>query len=100
MNVFFRKPVWPWPMLVASFTTLLFSCACALAQSETVSYRIEKGGIRAPLTREPGDPQRGLMVVTSRDSGNCVLCHVIPTGDERAMGNLAPPLAGVGGRLD
>jgi sulfur-oxidizing protein SoxX len=38
----------------------------------------------------PGDPDRGL----------CLLCHSAPVGDARQQGNLAPPLAGVGTRLD
>lgn len=31
---------------------------------------------------------------------NCLLCHAIPDSAERFMGNVGPPLAGVGSRLD
>jgi sulfur-oxidizing protein SoxX len=86
-------------MPTAIGAALLFSWGVVLAQPERVAYRVENAGIRAPLTHEAGDPQRGFAAVTSRDSGNCVLCHAVPGGDERTMGNLAPPLAGVGGRL-
>ena len=32
--------------------------------------------------------------------GNCLLCHAVPETGARFMGNLAPPLSGVGTRLD
>ena len=31
--------------------------------------------------------------------GNCLLCHAVPEAGARCMGNLAPPLSGVGARL-
>lgn len=71
----------------------------ALAQGALVAYRIENGEIRTPLTREPADVMRGRAAVISRDAGNCLLCHAMPEAGERFMGNLAPPLAGVGARL-
>ena len=37
-------------------------------------------------------------MVVSRDA-NCLLCHSIPEKGQRFMGNVAPPLAGVGSRL-
>jgi len=64
-----------------------------------VPYRVEKGEIRTPLTREPGDVVRGRAAVISRDAGNCLLCHAVADAGERFMGNLAPPLVGVGERL-
>ena len=45
-----------------------------------------------------GDPARGRQVVMGRDS-NCLLCHSVPESGPRFMGNLGPPLAGVGARL-
>lgn len=32
--------------------------------------------------------------------GNCLLCHAIPETGARFMGNLGPPLSGVGARLN
>ena len=46
----------------------------------------------------PGDPRRGREVIAGRD-GNCLLCHAIPETGERFMGNVGPPLSGVGRRL-
>jgi sulfur-oxidizing protein SoxX len=46
----------------------------------------------------PGEASRGREVVTGRDA-NCLLCHSIPETGERFMGNVAPPLSGVGMRL-
>jgi L-cysteine S-thiosulfotransferase len=37
-------------------------------------------------------------VLASRD-GNCLLCHAVPETGARFMGNLGPPLSGVGARL-
>ena len=62
------------------------------------------GGARAEeglpsLTGAPGDPARGRAIVLSRQRGLCLLCHAGPFPEERFQGNLAPDLAGVGGRL-
>ena len=51
------------------------------------------------LTGGPGDPQRGRPVVTSRELGNCLLCHRMPLPEERFQGDLGPDLTGVAGRL-
>jgi sulfur-oxidizing protein SoxX len=62
------------------------------------SYRVEGNAIPVPLTRVPGDAARGREIVLARDN-NCLLCHIVPGADGRAMGNLAPPLNGAGARL-
>ena len=46
-----------------------------------------------------GDAARGRDVVMGRD-GNCLLCHAVPETGARFMGNLGPPLSGIGVRLD
>ena len=45
-----------------------------------------------------GDPLRGQAIVSSRQTGLCLLCHSAPVGDVRFQGDLAPSLAGAGKR--
>lgn len=61
-------------------------------------YRVEGDAIRTSLSGATGDPARGREIVVARDF-NCLLCHAVPEAGGRAMGNLAPPLNGVGARL-
>lgn len=71
---------------------------CASPQHESVRYSVQGDAMTQPLTTVPGDAVRGREVVTGRD-GNCLLCHAIAESGERFMGNVAPPLSGVGTRL-
>ena len=50
------------------------------------------------LTGKPGDPARGRAIVANRTVGLCLLCHSGPFPEEKLQGNLAPDLAGTGGR--
>jgi sulfur-oxidizing protein SoxX len=68
------------------------------APEPLVLYTVAGDAIPAPLTSEPGDPARGLSVIRGRDA-NCLLCHSAPESGARFMGNLAPPLDGVGARV-
>ena len=70
-----------------------------MSPEASIAYRVEGDAIPQPLTAAAGDPARGREVVMSRD-GNCLLCHALPESGARFMGNLAPPLSGVGARLD
>ena len=45
-----------------------------------------------------GDPARGRAIVANRQLGLCLLCHSAPIPEEHFQGNLAPALAGAGGR--
>jgi sulfur-oxidizing protein SoxX len=38
-------------------------------------------------------------VVRNRETANCLICHSIPDPSEPFMGEVGPPLAGVGARL-
>lgn len=71
-------------------------CASAAAQDALPPYRVDGDAIRERLAA-PGDAARGKEVVTGRDS-NCLLCHAVPDSGVRVMGDLGPPLAGVGAR--
>jgi sulfur-oxidizing protein SoxX len=73
----------------------------AMAQTPPLSlvpYRVESGAVAQPLAG-PGDAARGERVVLDRLLSSCVLCHVVPDPEKRPMGNIGPPLAGVGARL-
>jgi sulfur-oxidizing protein SoxX len=86
---------------------MLFSTAIGLAAGPApaqppVAYKVNANSIQEPLTTEPGDVARGRDVVLNRNEGGCLLCHAVPRdNDERTrfMGDIAPPLAGVGARL-
>ena len=82
----------------AGFALAAVMAACAAAAAQALpSYRVDGDAIRERLA-EPGDASRGKQVVASRDS-NCLLCHSVPDAGTRIMGNLGPPLTGVGARL-
>ena len=51
------------------------------------------------VAAQAGDAGRGRVIVADRARGLCLLCHQAPIAEERFQGNLAPDLAGVGGRL-
>ena len=67
------------------------------AAQELRSYAIVGDAIPASLTGAPGDPARGRAIVVNRQS-TCLLCHNGPFPEERFQGDLAPSLAGAGGR--
>ena len=84
-----------WIALAAVIAAAFAGCG-ALAQAP-LAYRVEGDAIRDRLAA-PGDAARGREVVLSRDT-NCLLCHAVPEPAVRFMGNIGPPLAGVGARL-
>jgi len=77
------------------------ACAAIPAETETAAlpaYVVTGDAIPVPLVPTAGDPARGRVVMAGRDA-NCLLCHAVPESGERFMGNVAPPLSGVGARL-
>lgn len=52
-----------------------------------------------PLTSIPGDASKGRVIVASRQTGLCLLCHSGPFPEERFQGNLAPDIGASAGRL-
>ncbi len=67
------------------------------AAEELRSYTIVGDAIPVSLTGAPGDPARGRAIAVNRQS-TCILCHNGPFPEERFQGDLAPSLAGAGGR--
>jgi sulfur-oxidizing protein SoxX len=80
---------------------MIATAGAAKAQSppfSLVRFQVENGAIAMPLA-EGGNAIRGEAIVLDRTLSSCVLCHVVPDPERRPMGNIAPPLAGVGSRL-
>jgi L-cysteine S-thiosulfotransferase len=67
------------------------------AADELRSYTVTGDAIAVSLTGVPGDPARGRATLVNRQS-TCILCHGGPFPEERFQGDLAPSLAGTGGR--
>lgn len=82
-----------WSLLCAA----LAGCAVAPGQ-DLLSYLVDGDAIPAPLSAQVGDSLRGRDIMAGRDA-NCLLCHAAPETGARFMGNIAPPLSGVGSRL-
>jgi len=58
-----------------------------------------KDVIMESLSGKPGDATKGRLIVLSRQTGLCILCHSGPFPEERFQGNLAPDLAMSAARL-
>ncbi len=63
------------------------------------SNTVEGDVIVDSLSGIVGDPVRGRVIVLSRQTGLCILCHSGPFPEERFQGNLAPDLALSAARL-
>ncbi len=85
-------------LILAALAGVLSPVLAAQAEG-LVKYEVEGDAIPAPLVREPGDAARGRKIVLDRSVGGCVLCHAFPEPEPRFMGDIGPPLAGVGARL-
>lgn len=74
--------------------------APALAADAAVApYTVVGDAIPLPLEGRAGNAEQGRRIVLDRETGNCLICHQIPIAGEPSQGDLAPSLAGVGGRL-
>jgi L-cysteine S-thiosulfotransferase len=61
-------------------------------------YIVVGEAIPESLTGAAGDPARGKAIVTSRQTGLCLLCHSAPLPEEKFQGTIGPDLAGAGSR--
>ncbi len=77
---------------------MLAGCVSAPPDAALPAFDVVGDAIPAALAQTPGDASRGRVVMAGRDA-NCLLCHAVPESGERFMGNVAPPLSGVGARL-
>ena len=71
---------------------LAFSLLVFLNFSVVNAQVITGDSIFESLSTEPGDAARGRLIVASRQTGLCLLCHSGPFPEERFQGNLAPEL--------
>jgi sulfur-oxidizing protein SoxX len=86
-----------WRSLLAS----ALAAQCIVATGPHAQQPVFAGdAVPLPLTATPGDAVRGKAVLIQREKGHCILCHALPEADVRFAGNVGPPLAGVGSRLD
>lgn len=71
---------------------LAISALLALSTSPQAQIIWDGDAIPNSLSGKPGDPIKGRTLVTSRQTGLCILCHTGPFPEERFQGNLAPEL--------
>lgn len=69
------------------------------AAGRAAPFTVEGDEIARPLDGEAGDAARGAALARNRETANCLICHSIPDPRERFMGEIGPPLEGVGSRL-
>ena len=79
---------------------LAFSLLVVLNFNSVNARAIQGDSIFESLSSEPGNPARGRAIVTSRQTGLCLLCHSGPFPEERFQGNLAPELKASVARLN
>ncbi len=74
-----------------------FALPCAAGGQGLRAYVVVGDAIPESLTGMPGDATRGRALVVDRSS-TCILCHNGPFPEQKFQGDLAPNLAGAGGR--
>jgi sulfur-oxidizing protein SoxX len=82
---------------MAWLMTASLALPCAAGAQALASYAVVDDGIPESLTGAPGDAARGRALVLERTS-TCILCHSGPFPETKFQGDLAPSLAGAGGR--
>ncbi len=94
-----RRP-WPAGLRRALLVAALVGGGLSAPRAEPLRpFTVVGDTIPQSLPGGPGDSQLGRTVVTSRELGNCLLCHRMPLPEERFQGDLGPDLGGVAGRL-
>ena len=71
---------------------LAFSLLVILNFNTVYAQVVTGDSIYESLSTEPGNSVRGRAIITSRQTGLCLLCHSGPFPEERFQGNLAPEL--------
>lgn len=86
-------------MTRAGAVALVLCLATPAAGQGVVPFTVTGDAVEAPLAGLAGDAVRGARIVRNRETANCLICHTIPDPSEPFMGEIGPPLAGVGLRL-
>jgi sulfur-oxidizing protein SoxX len=83
---------------IAAAAAIVMCCVGAGAADALRPYAVVGDAIPESLTGAPGDPVRGKAIVTSRQTGLCLLCHSAPLQEEKFQGTIGPDLGGAGSR--
>ncbi|MHC2336103.1 sulfur oxidation c-type cytochrome SoxX [Bradyrhizobium sp. USDA 4454] len=83
--------------LIALLAAAAFAACASAGAEELRPYTIVGDAIPVSLTGTSGDATRGRALVVERSS-TCILCHSGPFPEQAFQGDLAPNLAGSGGR--
>jgi sulfur-oxidizing protein SoxX len=84
---------------VAAVAAIVICCVGAAgAEDGLPPYTVVGDAIPDSLTGASGDPVRGKAIVTSRQTGLCLLCHSAPLPEEKFQGTIGPNLEGSGSR--
>lgn len=84
---------------VAAAAAILICCVGAAGAEDGLRpYTVVGDAIPDSLTGTPGDAARGKAIVTSRQTGLCLLCHSAPLPEEKFQGTIGPDLQGSGAR--
>jgi sulfur-oxidizing protein SoxX len=75
----------------------MLALPCTVHAQELRAYAVTGDAIAESLTGTKSDAARGRALVLARSS-TCILCHSGPFPEEPFQGDLAPDLAGAGGR--
>lgn len=82
--------------------TVVAASLGAAAMAETLPNDVswaEDGSISESLTGTPGNPDEGMVIMTTNALGNCVACHAIAAmPDVPFQGNIGPQLDGAADR--
>jgi sulfur-oxidizing protein SoxX len=79
------------------FAAALLALPWPAGAEELRPYTVTGDSIVDSLTGAPGDATRGRTLILER-TNTCILCHSGPFPEEKFQGDLAPNLAGSGGR--
>ncbi len=83
---------------VAAAAAMVICCVGGRAEEGLRPYEVVGDAILESLTGAPGDAGRGKAIVTSRQTGLCLLCHSAPLPEEKFQGTIGPDLKGSGSR--